>query len=146
MLDTKPLLPALPCGLYESLMTEVLQEKIRSSGAYLTEEIAPDPVGIPRLLRVYLGELIEKALQAAADDAANDDEAIGETAAERQVSLANRLIRMLSDSTPAVTDDALLATRRRNCFPFRRKQIPRIRSPKSGLLSPVLPPPLRTRS
>ena len=67
MLDTKPLLPALPCGLYESLMTEVLQEKIRSSGAYLTEEIAPDPVGIPRLLRVYLGELIEKALQAAAE-------------------------------------------------------------------------------
>ena len=67
MPDTKPLLPALPCGLYESLMTEVLQEKIRSSGAYLTEETAPDPAGIPRLLRVYLGELIEKAEKVAAD-------------------------------------------------------------------------------
>lgn len=124
MLDTKPLLPALPCGLYESLMTEVLQEKIRSSGAYLTEETAPDPAGIPRLLRVYLGELIEKALQAAADDAANDDEAIGETAAERQVSLANRLIRMLSDSTPAVTDDALLAIPPKELLSLQKKADP----------------------
>lgn len=124
MPDTKPLLPALPCGLYESLMTEVLQEKIRSSGAYLTEETAPDPAGIPRLLRVYLGELIEKALQAAADDAANDDEAIGETAAERQVSLANRLIRMLSDSTPAVTDDALLAIPPKELLSLQKKADP----------------------
>jgi superfamily II DNA or RNA helicase/HKD family nuclease len=92
----------LPLGLYEQLVTEDLDHRLRSIDSSLVDRDSLDPVDAHEVLARHVGRLARRALRAAGGE--------GPDALARQVQLTNSITRAIADLAPdAVNTDDLVA-------------------------------------
>lgn len=98
-------MPDLPPGLYEELVTDALDRRLRLVDPALVDRGPLDPGDAHEMLARHLGELARRALRAVGGDEA--------VALARQVDLANRIAQAIVQMAPeAIGNDELIAESR----------------------------------